>query len=145
MTLARINHPFSPVFHSLWNDVFEGGRELKKSNAYNFSAPKVNIVEDAKSFRIELAAPGLNKEDFKLNVEKDILWIKASKEDQVEKTEGKYTKREFSYGVFERRFVLPENVNTEGIEANYIDGILTVSLPKLEEDKTEVSRKIEVM
>ena len=143
MTLARMNHPFSPVFNSLWNDFLEGDREIKKGNGYNFSTPKVNIVETVEEFRIELAAPGLKKENFELKVEKDLLWIKGIQGKEAEATEGKYSKREFAFGVFERRFRLPETINTEGIEANYENGILTVSLPKLE-DQVNTPRKIEI-
>ena len=143
MTLARMNHPFSPVFNSLWNDFVESDREIKKGTGYNFSTPKVNIVETAEEFRIELAAPGMKKENFELKVEKDLLWIKGVKEEDAEATEGRYTKREFTYGKFERRFRLPEVVNTEAVGASYVDGILVVSLPK-REDQVDTPRKIEI-
>lgn len=143
MTLARMNHPFSPVFNSLWNDFLDGDREIKNGKGYNVSLPKVNIIEKANEFQIELAAPGMKKEDFTLKVEKDMLWVKASRENETESTEGTYTKREFAYGVFERKFRLPETINGEAIEASYVDGILRVSLPK-REDQVEATRSIAV-
>lgn len=144
MTLARVNHPFRPVFNSLLNDIFEGDRAVSKLEKNWFSAPKVNIREDDRAFYLEVAAPGLSKENFEIKVDKDVLVVKGSKEAEQEEKQDTYYRKEFSYGVFERRFRLPETVNVEDIQAGYNEGILTVELPKLEAAQVESQRKIEV-
>ena len=92
--------------------------------------PSVNIVENTKDFKIELAAPGLEKKDFKIEVDKDVLTISVEKE--KEKSEGKknYTRKEYSYNAFSRSFNVPENSVPDKINAEYNNGILTLSLPK---------------
>lgn len=144
MTLARINHPFRPVFGSLLNDIFEGDRAVTKLEKNWFSAPKVNIKEDEGAFHVEVAAPGLKKENFEIKVEKEVLSVKANQETEKEEIKDTYYRKEFSYGVFERRFRLPETVNVEDIQAGYTDGILAITLPKLEAAQVEVQRRIEV-
>ena len=144
MTLARVNHPFRPVFNSLLNDIFEGDRAVSKLDKNWISAPKVNIREDDRAFYLEVAAPGLSKENFEIKVDKDVLVVKGSKEAEQEEKQDTYYRKEFSYGVFERRFRLPETVNVEDIQAGYNEGILTVELPKLEAAQVESQRKIEV-
>lgn len=94
--------------------------------------PAVNIVESENNYRIELAAPGLNKEDFNIQVEKDTLSISAKKESTA--VEGEKVKvREFAYTSFQRNFNLPKTVNAEAIEARYENGVLSLTLPKKEE------------
>lgn len=101
------------------------------------TTPSVNVVEAGDGFRIELAAPGLKKEDFEVNVENGALRISAGKKEESEQEEGKFTRREFNYASFERTFQLPETVAAEKIEAKYNDGILTISIPKVAEAKAE--------
>ncbi|MFZ2287205.1 MAG: Hsp20/alpha crystallin family protein [Bacteroidales bacterium] len=99
------------------------------------SLPAVNIREDEKAFYLELAVPGMDKKDLRIEVKDDVLTIAAEqKEEKQEDLEG-YRRREFSYSSFCRSFYLPEDVNGEKIGANYKDGILNVEIPKLSEDK----------
>lgn len=99
------------------------------------SAPAVNISESEKGFGIEVAAPGFNKEDFSLKIEEKTLVIKGEhKVNNEEKTEN-YTRREFKFGSFERKFTLPNNVDHENIEAKYENGVLHISINKVEEVK----------
>ncbi len=99
------------------------------------SLPAVNIREDEKAFYLELAVPGMDKKDLRIEVKDDVLTISAEqKEDKQEDLEG-FRRREFSYSSFCRSFYLPEDVNGEKIGANYKDGILNVEIPKLSEDK----------
>ena len=98
---------------------------------------KVNITETEASFDIEIFAAGLVKDDFKINVEKDILTISAEKKTEESETTKKYIRREFGFKAFKRSFQVPENVNIENIAARYENGILTVSLPKSETAKPE--------
>ncbi|MEM6628207.1 MAG: Hsp20/alpha crystallin family protein [Bacteroidota bacterium] len=144
MTLARMNHPFPSVFNSVWNDFFETDRRSTHTLQNGISRPKVNILETETGFQLELAAPGLQKVDFELGIEKDVLLVKAHKEVSKETSGVRYNKKEFSFGVFERKFHLPETINREGIEANYEAGILTISLPKKEEATVDTAKKIEV-
>lgn len=108
------------------------------------STPAVNIIEGKEDFRIEVAAPGLNKEDFKINLENDELTISANKEVKKENKEENYTRREFSYSSFTRSFTLPESVAGEKITAEHKDGILTIFVPKREESKAKPAREISI-
>ncbi len=99
------------------------------------SLPAVNIREDEKAFYLELAVPGMDKKNLKIEVKDDVLTISAEqKEEKQEDLEG-YRRREFSYSSFCRSFYLPEDVSGERIGATYRDGILNVEIPKLEEEK----------
>lgn len=121
------------LFNELYNPVFSG------------SVPAVNVLEGVEGFKIEVAAPGLSKGDFKLNLEKNQLTISASKEQvNAENETEKYTRREFKYASFQRTFTLPNTVDGEKIGAAYADGILTVTLPKREEAKDKPAREIEI-
>lgn len=112
--------------------------------SYQGSAPAVNVLETSEGFRIEVAAPGLQKSDFKLNLDHNRLTISAEKEKKGEETNEKYTRREFSYSSFQRTFTLPTTVDGEKINATYVDGVLNVELPKREEAKVKPSRTIEI-
>jgi len=106
--------------------------------------PAVNISEGKDDFRIEVAAPGLNKEDFKINLEHNVLTISSEKENKNEEKDGKYMRKEFSYSSFRRSFTLPDTINAEKISANHNDGILCITIPKKEEAKVKPARQIEI-
>lgn len=108
------------------------------------NAPAVNVTELDHQFKIELAAPGLEKGDFSIKVEEDQLTISAGQKQETttEQAEGKFLRREFSYATFSRSFRLPENVDTENITANYQNGVLVLELPKVE--PVNHSRVIEI-
>lgn len=111
------------------------------------SVPAVNVVEHQDGFRIEVAAPGLKKEDFKLNLNHNNLTISAFQETQKEEPEKnneKYTRREFSYSSFQRTFTLPTSIDADRIEATYADGLLKIDVPKREEAKVKPPRQIEI-
>ncbi len=112
--------------------------------AYQGTAPAVNVVESAEGYRIEVAAPGLQKSDFKLNLNHNRLTISAEKENKEAEKNEKYTRREFSYSSFQRTFTLPTTVDGEKINATYVDGVLHVELPKREEAKVKPARTIEI-
>lgn len=108
------------------------------------SMPAVNIKEDEKRYVLDLAVPGIDKKDLKIDIDKDVLTISSeTKHESEEDTEG-YKRKEFSYTSFCRSFQIPENVNKEKIEAGYKDGILSVELPKLEEEKSKISRQVKI-
>lgn len=141
--LVKWNHPVSPSFSRLLDDFFNSDLRVTKGFDTPRSVPNVNVVELEDKFRVEVAAPGLNKEDFHLDVDKDRLTIKAHTELKNEETTEKYTRREFSYQSFERSFALPETINREAIAAVYKDGVLNITLPKKVE-ATQAARLIEV-
>ncbi|GAB3251512.1 Hsp20/alpha crystallin family protein [Larkinella harenae] len=112
----------------------------------HFSAPALaktattvpaNIKEDETAYHIELAAPGLKKEDFSINLNNNQLTISAKQEHTDEEKTENFTRKEFSYSSFERSFRLPKNINSEQIQAAYVDGILKIELPKVEKTVVE--------
>lgn len=120
-------NPFvNSVFDNLFNDSFVSDRLVTR-------VPAVNITESASSFTIDVAAPGLSKSDFKINVDKNIITISVDKTEQSESEEKVYSKKEFNYNSFSRSFTLPETVDYSNIEASYLDGILAVVIGKKEE------------
>jgi len=112
------------------------------SNRSN-SVPAVNIKEDDKNYVLEFAIPGLEKKDLKIDMHEDILTISSEMQKESEESKNGYKRKEFSYSSFSRSFYIPEKVNREKIEANYTNGVLTVSLPKQEEEN-KVSKTIEI-
>ena len=125
-------------FPSILEDFFTENR-LDVPNYENFSIPSVNIQENLTSFVIELAAPGLKKENFAIEVEDSVLRISTEVSTEAEKesldNSSKFTLKEFNYGNFKRAFNLPDTVTVEEISAKYEDGILRIALPKKKEEK----------
>jgi HSP20 family protein len=109
------------------------------------SIPAVNIVESKDDYRIEVAAPGLTKEDFKVNLENNVLTVSSEKEENREEKDEKIMRKEFSYYSFNRSFTLPVTVNSEKIKATHKDGILQIMIPKKEEAKERPAREIKIM
>jgi len=106
--------------------------------------PAANIVEQADSFLLEIAAPGLKKDDFKIHLENSVLTISADIEDEKQEEGKNYTRKEFYYGSFSRSFTLPKTINLETIKADYQEGILKVTMPKREEAKLEIKKEIKI-
>lgn len=121
----------------LLDNLFLDNKLDVRNNYETFSIPAINIIENLPNFVVELAAPGLQKEDFTIEVEEDTLKITSNKEEvkNEENNDSRFRRREFNYKKFERSFKLPENINTEDIQASYENGILRVTLPKMEEKK----------
>ncbi|MFO8023143.1 MAG: Hsp20/alpha crystallin family protein [Perlabentimonas sp.] len=108
------------------------------------TVPSVNITENKDEFGIEVAAPGLEKKDFEVDIDNNVLSISCHKEQEDEKEDEKIMRREFSYTAFKRSFSLPDGADSEKIKASYKDGILKVSIPKKEEAKEKPSRQISI-
>lgn len=107
--------------------------------------PRVNIVETGTDYRVEMAVPGMKKEDFRVELDHKTLIIQGERsQEQEADTNGTYTRREFSYSAFRRSFDLPNTVESEGIEATYEDGILRLVVPKREEARQKPPRTIEI-
>lgn len=110
----------------------------------NYTMPAVNIIEGKDDFRVEIAAPGLTKGDFKINLDNRVLTISSEKEEKNESSDDRYMRKEFSYCSFTRSFALPESADYEKISANHKEGILTVVIPKRDEAKEKPARQIKI-
>ena len=109
------------------------------------SMPAVNIREDEKNYILELAVPGIDKKDLKIDINEDVLTISSETKIETEESKDGYKRKEFSYSSFCRSFYIPENVHRDNIEANYKDGILTVGLPKQEVEKNNITRQVKIL
>lgn len=103
-----------------------------------YSRPAVNIVESEKSYALEVIAPGMKKEDFKIAIEKDLLTVSYEKKESSEEKTDKYIRKEFSMNSFKRSFTLNDKLNAEGVTAKYENGVLHVNIPKAEVKTVEV-------
>ncbi len=109
------------------------------------TVPAVNIVENNNDYKVTVAAPGLKKSDFKIDVDGNVLNISAETEEKKKEKEEKYTREEYNYSSFSRSFTLPDDVSKEKIEASYADGVLKLILPKKEEaKKATVTKHVDV-
>lgn len=133
-TLAKLADKMPSVFDDFfkpWNEWFDNGGLYRKL----MKIPSVNVTEGKDSYTVSLAAPGMKKNDFKIDINGDMLSISSEKEESKEEKEKKYTRKEYSYSSFSRSFTLPDNVTKDKIEATYEDGVLNLKLPKTEESK----------
>lgn len=144
MTLVKFRN--RDLFPSLFREFFDRDIFDTFNMAFNDSTlPAVNIKETRDEFVVEVAAPGMKKEDFKIEIDNNILMISAEKEDRKEEgKEGQYTRQEFSYQSFKRTFTLPNTIEENNIKATYTDGILSIVLPKKEEAKEKPKRLITI-
>ena len=138
-----------PVFgRNTWMpDVFNDFFDNDFMTRANATAPAINVKESDTAYTVELAAPGLRKEDFNVNIDRDgnlhiRMESKAEKKDEDNKSH--YLRREFSYSKFEQTLLLPDDVDKDGIEAKVNDGVLTVNLPKTEKKEDKTLKQIEV-
>ncbi|MEJ7625725.1 MAG: Hsp20/alpha crystallin family protein [Ferruginibacter sp.] len=146
MTLVKVNHPLNKSFDGMMKDFFN---EFPSTVSKTFREdvlhfPPVNILDTPVSYQLEIAAPGFEKSDFKLNLEENLLTI--SSENKVEKTDenNKVIRKEFSYKGFKRSFTIDEKIDSENISAKYENGILKLELPKKEPVK-KGSKEINIL
>lgn len=139
--LTRSSRLF-PNFPKLFTDFFDDDVEFGTS--WLSKVPAANISENDNEFTVELAAPGLEKKDFQINIENGNLAISCEKKDESEVKEKDYTRKEFSYSSFYRSFVLPDSVDQDKVKANYQDGVLKLALPKKEEAKKLPKKQISI-
>jgi HSP20 family protein len=138
MTIIRYapRHRFTDIF----DNMFE--RESERMQNRNCGClPRTNIIEKENMFLLELAVPGMKKDDFRINLEKNLLTVSSEVEQQ--ENESRFTMQEFDKGSFSRSFIVPKTVDTEAIKADYENGILTVTLPKRKEE-VKVSKEITI-
>lgn len=140
MSIVKRQHV---LFPSLMNEIFKpdwfGGVD-----SYRPHAPAVNVKETDSGFELEMAIPGRKKDDFKIEIDKEVLTISSEITKEENETEDNYTRKEFSFNAFKRVFTLPETVDADQINASYEDGILKFVLPKKEEALPKPKRLIEV-
>ncbi len=147
-SLVKTNGGLFPAIPSLLDDFF--GMDWLDSTMANWSAsgstlPAVNVQETNDDYMIEVAAPGMKRDDFKIELENDVLTISSERENSHEEKDGNYTRREFSYQSFQRSFSLPQNkVKGDEIKAKYDDGILRITVPKTEDAKRKPAKQIAV-
>lgn len=142
--LARLAERTPTVFDEFfkpWNEWFDNGGSLWNRT---LQVPAVNITELKDSYIVSLAAPGLKKDDFKIDLDGNMLTISCEKEESSEEKNAKFTRKEYNYSSFSRCFTLPEEVNKEKIEAKYEDGLLKISLPYSQEMKKPSAKHVTV-
>jgi HSP20 family protein len=143
MTLVKFKNPnnslmpgFNDVFDSIFNDTFFNDRMVTR-------VPAVNISESENNYHVELAAPGLKKDDFKLNLDGKNLTVSVEQSSEGQDNQKNYSKREYRYSSFVRSFTLPESADHAQIDATYTDGVLRIDIAKREEAKA-IRRQIEI-
>lgn len=133
-----------PALPNVFNDFFRDWSTSNFSDT-NTTLPAVNIKENENEFTVDVAAPGMNKEDFQVNIENDILTISSERKENKEDTNDNYTRKEYSYMSFKRSFTLPKGiVDSEKIKATYKNGELKIYIPKLEAAKPKPAKLITV-
>ncbi len=148
MNLVKKNGNKFPVLSPMFDDFF--GRELFNWGNNNYSStrttmPSVNIRETSDNYEVEVAAPGMEKADFKITLDDNLLTISSFRQQSNEETKDRYTRREFSYQSFQRSFELPKDVvDQDKISARYENGLLHLSIPKKEEVKQKTPKLIEI-
>jgi HSP20 family protein len=127
---------------SVFNDLFDVDFMPKA----NCTAPAINVKESDEAYTVELAAPGMKKEDFNVHIndEGNLIIKMEQKNEKKEDKNTRYLRREFSYSKFEQTLILPDDVRKDAISAKVEHGVLTVELPKLIEEKVKVSRQIDI-
>lgn len=133
------------MFPSVFSDFFDGffGNELLGGELVSW-VPAVNISETDNSFKIDVSAPGLGKNDFKVEIDNYVLSVSGERKDVKNNDNSRYTRREFSYGSFRRSFNLPDIVDSDKIDAHFDNGVLTLTIPKKEEAKRKPVKEISI-
>ena len=141
--LAKVSERMPSVFDDFfkpWNEWFDNGGFFGKT----MNVPAVNITEHTNEFLVSLAAPGLKKDDFNIDVDGNMLTISSEKEENKEEKDKKFTRKEYNYTSFSRSFTLPDEIAKDKIIAKYEDGVLKLTLPRKEEAKKLTAKHIPV-
>jgi HSP20 family protein len=141
--LSRLSERMPTVFEDFfkpWNEWFDNGGLFGRT----MNIPAVNITEQKNDYLVSLAVPGMKKEDFKIDIDGNMLTISSAKEETKEEKEKRFTRKEYNYSSFSRSFTLPDEVNREKIDAKYEDGVLKITLPRKEEVKNPAAKQIAV-
>ena len=125
---------------SIFNDFFDNDWMVKA----NATAPAINVIESDKDYKVEVAAPGMTKEDFNVHIDEEnnlVISMEKKTENKEEKKEGRYLRREFSYSKFQQTMILPDDVDKEKISAQVENGVLNIDLPKFSEQEKEKAKR----
>jgi len=137
MSLVKRNDSAFPMFNTWVDNIFNKGEGILRSPENSTTRPAVNVSETDASYELELAVPGMNKEDLKIEIENGALCISSESETTKESDNKNYTRKEYSFESFYRSFSLPENVDDSSIAASYNEGVLKIVLPKSETSEQE--------
>lgn len=130
--------------NSVFDEFFGRGLSDFLNQSWTSSSPSVNVTDQDDNYLIEVAAPGLERKDFDINLKDNTLIVEVEKEVDSEENDEKVIRREFNYTRFERHFQMPENVNVENISATYKNGVLNINLPKVQKKEEESVKRIEI-
>ena len=136
MPVRRTQNSLQTIF----NDFFDNDWMVKA----NATAPAINVFETEKEYKVELAAPGMTKEDFNVHIDEEnnlVISMEKKTENKEEKKEGRYLRREFSYSKFQQTMILPDDVDKEKISAQVENGVLNIDLPKFSEQEKEKAKR----
>ena len=122
---------------SIFNDFFDNDWMVKA----NATAPAINVFETEKEYKVELAAPGMTKEDFNVHIDEENNLVISMEKKTENKKEGHYLRREFSYSKFQQTMILPDDVDKEKISAQVENGVLNIDLPKFSEQEKEKAKR----
>ena len=143
-SLTKTSERFPALFDNFfkpWNEWFENDNNFGSRLA---RIPSVNITENKDEYNVSLAVPGMKKDDFKIDVDGNMLTISCEKEEAKEEKDKKFTRKEYNYSSFRRSFTLPDEVSQDKIEAKYENGVLQLTLPRKEEAKKPSAKQIAV-
>ena len=144
MTPMRTNNYRTNWIPSLFNDLFNDWTPAVFNTGAARTAPAFNVVENPNNYQVEVAAPGMTKNDFKIHLDDDnrlIVRLEKKEEHKDENKEKKYLRREFNYATFEQALILPDTVDKKAISASMNDGVLTITLPKMTPEQKEAEVK----
>ncbi len=141
--MAPLTRPFTR-FPGVSSDLFDDDFFNLDIPTRASQVPAANITEEDDKYHIELAVPGMDKNDLDISVDNGVLTISAEKEEEDKEEQDKYTRREFSYRTFQRSFTLPENTDEDQISAEYKDGVLNIDIKKKEKTETSSQKKIDI-
>jgi len=127
-----VKSTFFPSFRAMMDDFWKTDNLFNQSVFNGDFLPAVNIRDAEEHYELEVAAPGFEKEDFKITTDKGLMTISAATSNEKSEDKGDYTRKEFSRSSFSRSFALPDNVSEDEIKANYKEGLLTITLQKSE-------------
>ncbi len=144
MALIRRNQNWLP---SVFNDLFDSTDWIERTAHAAITSPAVNVIERENEYCVEIAAPGMTKDDFNVHLDEEgnlVISLEKKEENKEEKKDGHYLRREFSYSQFRQVMILPEDVDREKISAHVENGVLTVELEKRSQEPAKETKKIEI-
>jgi HSP20 family protein len=142
--MTQIRFKSKPFFNNFSDDLFQNFPSLLRDgqNGYNLKhSTPVNVIESEGGYQLEVVAPGMNKEDFSIQLENNILTVAVEKKTEEERKEQKFIRREYSFQSFKRSFTIDEkNIDAANISARYVNGVLTLNLPRKEDVKASAKQ-----